>query len=377
MSDNMTSTLPKKLERSAQLVQNRSELEARLKKAENERTSVKSDIYDRVRKDYETMLEVVLKELIPLQAEIEGSARDWSQKLREAEAQAKETQEKLEELEFRHRVGEFDDDYHVRMEAIFKKQLADLSRQITELRSHLAPFDAPRADSKPAARPAASEMPASAGPGAAPPRSAPTSAAPPERPSAIPDPAPIPIKKSGAPAVKSPEPMGVPVTRTTPAAAAPAATRPVRHADTDDVIDISTWTKEFNKDRQTGATSDASSASGRSAASAAHTTSAGKSPVQSGFPVLIIVGGPGSGKKLPLVPMTMTVGREHDNNIELKDEDVARYHARISFQRGQYVLQDLESSTGTWVNDERITDVVLKQGDKIRVGATEMIIDFE
>lgn len=99
--------------------------------------------------------------------------------------------------------------------------------------------------------------------------------------------------------------------------------------------------------------------------------------VQAGFPVLIIVGGPGAGKKLPLVPMTMTVGREHDNNIELKDEDVARYHARISFQRGQYILQDLESSSGTWVNDERISEAILKQGDKIRVGATEMVIDFE
>jgi pSer/pThr/pTyr-binding forkhead associated (FHA) protein len=171
--------------------------------------------------------------------------------------------------------------------------------------------------------------------------------------------------------------------------------------DTEDVIDISSWTQEFQKDRpsKTTARPDTRPPAPAAAPSAAKprpapaptaaaprtapspkTTpapSSTASPAQSGFPVLIIVGGPGSGKKLPLVPMTMTVGREHDNNIELKDEDVARYHARISFQRGQYVLEDLESSTGTWVNDERITEAVLKQGDRIRVGATELVIDFE
>ena len=94
------------------------------------------------------------------------------------------------------------------------------------------------------------------------------------------------------------------------------------------------------------------------------------------YPVLIITKGPGSGRKLPLLPMTMTMGREHDNNIEIKDEEVARYHARISFQRGKYVLEDLESASGTWVNDERINEVTLAHGDQIRVGGTEMTIAF-
>jgi hypothetical protein len=94
------------------------------------------------------------------------------------------------------------------------------------------------------------------------------------------------------------------------------------------------------------------------------------------FPNLIITSGNQSGKKIPLLPMTMTIGREHDNNIELKDEEIARYHARVVYQDHRFILQDLSSSTGTWVNGERITQASLNNKDKIRFGKTELIIDF-
>ena len=178
----------------------------------------------------------------------------------------------------------------------------------------------------------------------------------------------------------------------------------------DDIVDLSDWTKEFQSEKKmqsggqrtsdappkphktspgmqndqadplSGLTEPASSPADAPASPKEKPSRSGPGSKQqplNGFPVLIIVKGPGAGKKLPLVPVTMTVGREHDNNIELKDEEVARYHARISFERGQYVLEDLESSSGTWVNDEMVDQAVLEHGDKIRVGTTEMIIDFE
>ncbi|NIM22458.1 MAG: FHA domain-containing protein [Candidatus Latescibacteria bacterium] len=94
------------------------------------------------------------------------------------------------------------------------------------------------------------------------------------------------------------------------------------------------------------------------------------------FPNLIITSGSQSGKKIPLLPMTTTIGREHDNNIELKDEEVARYHARVVYDEGNFILQDLNSSTGTWVNGKQISEVILKDSDRIRFGQTEMVIDF-
>jgi pSer/pThr/pTyr-binding forkhead associated (FHA) protein len=50
---------------------------------------------------------------------------------------------------------------------------------------------------------------------------------------------------------------------------------------------------------------------------------------------------------------------------------VARYHARILRERDQYVVEDLNSSTGTWVNGERKPRALLSHGDVIRVGQTE------
>ncbi|MCI0451224.1 MAG: FHA domain-containing protein, partial [Candidatus Latescibacteria bacterium] len=94
-------------------------------------------------------------------------------------------------------------------------------------------------------------------------------------------------------------------------------------------------------------------------------------------PSLVFVNGPHAGESVPLLPTTLTIGREHDNNIELKDPDVARYHARVLYERGNYVVEDLDSTTGTWVNGQRTRRVALNNGDVLRVGSTEIAIDFE
>ena len=63
--------------------------------------------------------------------------------------------------------------------------------------------------------------------------------------------------------------------------------------------------------------------------------------------------------------------------IELKDPDVGRYHARVLYDRGRFVLEDLESSNGTWLNGEKISEAALKNGDRIKIGETELAIDFD
>jgi len=94
------------------------------------------------------------------------------------------------------------------------------------------------------------------------------------------------------------------------------------------------------------------------------------------LPILTVVSGPAAGKRLPLLPMTMTLGREVDNNIEIKDIDVARYHARISFEGGHYTIQDLEGSSGTFVDGQRISKTVLAPGSSIRVGNSELKLEL-
>jgi len=66
-----------------------------------------------------------------------------------------------------------------------------------------------------------------------------------------------------------------------------------------------------------------------------------------------------------------TVGREAGNDIIINDPQVSRHHARLTLQGGAYVLEDLGSTNGTFVNGRRVTGLVsLSPGDMIGLGDT-------
>lgn len=75
----------------------------------------------------------------------------------------------------------------------------------------------------------------------------------------------------------------------------------------------------------------------------------------------------------PLVGQ-ITLGRGNDNQIVLKDPYISKKHLRIVEDEGKFYLEDLNSSNGTYVNGDRILDVVeLKNGDRIKVGQVEFL----
>lgn len=63
------------------------------------------------------------------------------------------------------------------------------------------------------------------------------------------------------------------------------------------------------------------------------------------------------------------VGRGKDNLVTVEDPRVSLRHARIVLENGRYVLKDLASRNGTFVNGERVTEAPLAFGDKVKVGA--------
>jgi DNA-binding response OmpR family regulator len=66
-------------------------------------------------------------------------------------------------------------------------------------------------------------------------------------------------------------------------------------------------------------------------------------------------------------PVT-SIGRWEDNDVVVDDRWVSRYHAQIHRQGEQYVIEDLQSKNGTFVNGRRIaTPTVLADGDEIQV----------
>lgn len=69
-----------------------------------------------------------------------------------------------------------------------------------------------------------------------------------------------------------------------------------------------------------------------------------------------------------------TIGREDKNNIILKDRFISKRHARIIKEKGVYYLEDLHSANGTYLNGERISEVIeLKDKDIIDVGQVEFL----
>jgi len=65
-----------------------------------------------------------------------------------------------------------------------------------------------------------------------------------------------------------------------------------------------------------------------------------------------------------------TLGRDPGNDIILRDPKVSRHHAEIVFERGFFVLKDLASANGTYVNGKRIRVAPLTHGARLRMGNT-------
>lgn len=72
------------------------------------------------------------------------------------------------------------------------------------------------------------------------------------------------------------------------------------------------------------------------------------------------------------------IGREPDNDIVIDNVAVSRHHSRIERVGGGYTISDLNSTNGTFVNEERIKEQVkLQDGDIIIVGKHSIVLESE
>jgi pSer/pThr/pTyr-binding forkhead associated (FHA) protein len=79
--------------------------------------------------------------------------------------------------------------------------------------------------------------------------------------------------------------------------------------------------------------------------------------------------GPVVGKVFPLDAQEISIGRETTNTIVINDAQVSRRHARMELRGSTYVIQDLGSTNGTFVNGIRISGMqVLTPGDLVTFG---------
>ncbi|EYF07407.1 GGDEF domain-containing protein [Chondromyces apiculatus] len=80
--------------------------------------------------------------------------------------------------------------------------------------------------------------------------------------------------------------------------------------------------------------------------------------------------GPDLGRRLQLGTGTIECGRSMQCDVPLDDDAVSRRHASVSWSGSGYVLRDLGSTNGTYVNDTAVKERVLRDGDQLKVGRT-------
>ena len=88
--------------------------------------------------------------------------------------------------------------------------------------------------------------------------------------------------------------------------------------------------------------------------------------------LLIVARGPNSGSRFLLDSDRTTAGRHPDSDIFLDDVTVSRKHAEFVRERDGFRVRDIGSLNGTYVNRDRVDDVLLVVGDEVQIGKYRM-----
>ncbi|MDR6867925.1 pSer/pThr/pTyr-binding forkhead associated (FHA) protein [Microbacterium resistens] len=86
---------------------------------------------------------------------------------------------------------------------------------------------------------------------------------------------------------------------------------------------------------------------------------------------LVITSGPKAGLELPLGNEPMTIGRSSESGLVIRDDYTSSHHARLLLWGENWMVQDLDSTNGTFLGGERVgAPVAIAIGTPIKVGAT-------
>jgi signal transduction histidine kinase len=93
------------------------------------------------------------------------------------------------------------------------------------------------------------------------------------------------------------------------------------------------------------------------------------------LPSLFVIQGRNRGTRYDLASHegAMSIGREAGNFVQLEDNEVSRRHAEVRRVGESFVVGDLKSSNGTWLNNRKIDRAELSSGDHIQVGRTILV----
>jgi len=286
------------------------------------------EVYSRVIRDYGTRITALEEQASTVRQRVREDLRTLDalhQRCREAVDQVRV---ELQESEFRHEIGEFTrEEFHSRQEAA-ERTIADRQEEFESVRKLRLRYVE--------LLPGEPAVPA---------------AAPPPPPAALLAPvAPPPPPVATAPVAPTPPP----VPATPPPSVAPAP--PVAFIpDEPSEAPTSFFTPPSAADFQLPA----------QGAPPSDTEAFGTVAISSALLIEDRSGLPGAHHRLGLLT---TIGRTPDNQIVVPIREVSRRHAEIVLTEGGYVLKDLGSPNGTFVNGERVTEHRLQDADRVAMG---------
>ncbi|NMM21894.1 MAG: FHA domain-containing protein [Phycicoccus sp.] len=92
-----------------------------------------------------------------------------------------------------------------------------------------------------------------------------------------------------------------------------------------------------------------------------------------GTALLVVLRGPNTGARFLLDSDEVSSGRHPDSDIFLDDVTVSRKHAIFSHEGEDFMVRDVGSLNGTYVNRERIERITLKTGDEVQIGKFRLV----
>lgn len=86
---------------------------------------------------------------------------------------------------------------------------------------------------------------------------------------------------------------------------------------------------------------------------------------------IVITSGPKAGLEIPLGTEPLTIGRSRESGLVIRDDFTSSHHARLVLWGEQWMIQDLDSTNGTWHDGEKVTTPTpIRANAPVKVGAT-------
>jgi pSer/pThr/pTyr-binding forkhead associated (FHA) protein len=90
---------------------------------------------------------------------------------------------------------------------------------------------------------------------------------------------------------------------------------------------------------------------------------------------LVILNQGMTGRSHELTVDRTTIGRVDDNTFHIQDASVSSHHCEVHLRGAEILIRDLNSTNGTFINNEKVSEAVLKPGQTLRLGQVELKLD--